>query len=154
MNPVVKVACGKDIKETGTRKGTNNPYFDEMLYFNFKERPDEMFDRVVEIKVLNAKKLIKDALIGAFKVSRYRYHGWFLHTQTLRKANFTEAVCLHVRSCFVYKWPAQDQRCFRVLHLRGHLILPCNYSSDKANCSQFVGYVMVPHPHSQSLLAS
>ncbi len=66
---MVKVACGRDIKETSSRKGTNNPYFDEMLFFNFKERPEEMFDRVVDIKVLNAKKLIRDSLVGSFKVS-------------------------------------------------------------------------------------
>ncbi len=64
----MKVACGKDVKDTSSRKGTNNPFFDEMIYFNFKERPEEMFDRVVDIKVLNAKKLIRNALIGAFKV--------------------------------------------------------------------------------------
>ena len=39
-----------------------------MLYFSFNERPQEMFDRVVEVKVLNAKKVIRDALIGSFKV--------------------------------------------------------------------------------------
>ena len=27
-----------------------------------------MFDRLVEVKVLNAKKVIRDALIGSFKV--------------------------------------------------------------------------------------
>ena len=40
----------------------------QMLYFSFNERPQEMFDRVVEIKVLNAKKVIRDALLGSFKV--------------------------------------------------------------------------------------
>lgn len=40
-----------------------------MIYFNFKERPAELFDLIVEIKVLNAKKVLKDALIGSFKVS-------------------------------------------------------------------------------------
>lgn len=63
------MACGRDIKETSSQKGTNNPFFDEMLFFNMKERPDELFDRVVDIKVLNAKKVIRDSLIGSFKVS-------------------------------------------------------------------------------------
>ena len=40
----------------------------KMLFFNFNERPSELFDKVVEIKVLNAKRLIRDALIGSFKV--------------------------------------------------------------------------------------
>lgn len=39
-----------------------------MLYFNLRERPSEMFDEVVEVKVLNARRVIKDALIGSFKV--------------------------------------------------------------------------------------
>lgn len=30
LNPVVKVVCGKDIKETSTQKGTNSPLFDEV----------------------------------------------------------------------------------------------------------------------------
>ena len=30
LNPVVKVACGKDIQQTSTQKGTNNPMFDEV----------------------------------------------------------------------------------------------------------------------------
>ena len=30
INPVVKVACGKEIKGTGSRKGTNNPFFNEV----------------------------------------------------------------------------------------------------------------------------
>ena len=38
-----------------------------MLYFNFNLRPKEMFDTIVEIKVLNSKLLLRDALIGSFK---------------------------------------------------------------------------------------
>ena len=30
LNPVVKIACGKEMQQTSTRKGTNNPYFDEV----------------------------------------------------------------------------------------------------------------------------
>lgn len=30
LNPVVKVACGKDIQQTSTQKGTNNPVWDEV----------------------------------------------------------------------------------------------------------------------------
>ena len=31
LNPVVKVACGQQIKGTSSRKGTNNPFFDEVI---------------------------------------------------------------------------------------------------------------------------
>ena len=36
-----------------------------------KDMPDAVFDKVVEIKVLNAKKIIADALIGTFKVAPF-----------------------------------------------------------------------------------
>ena len=32
LNPIVKVVCGTTIKETSSRKGTNNPLFDEVIY--------------------------------------------------------------------------------------------------------------------------
>lgn len=38
-----------------------------MLYFNLNERPKELFDKICEIKVLNAKVLILESLIGTFK---------------------------------------------------------------------------------------
>jgi len=53
IKPVVKVICGKDVDETSIQKGTNQPFWDEMLYFNFKVLPKEMFEKVVDIKVCN-----------------------------------------------------------------------------------------------------
>ena len=35
LNPIVKVVCGATIKETSSRKGTNNPLFDEVLYIQY-----------------------------------------------------------------------------------------------------------------------
>ena len=32
LNPVVKVACGQQIKGTSSRKGTNSPFFDEVRW--------------------------------------------------------------------------------------------------------------------------
>ena len=51
LQPVVKVYCGKDVEQTSTQKGSNNPFWDEMVYFNFKVLPKEMVDKVCEIKV-------------------------------------------------------------------------------------------------------
>ena len=34
LNPIVKVVCGATIKETSSRKGTNNPLFDEVHYIH------------------------------------------------------------------------------------------------------------------------
>ena len=44
----------------------------QTMIFNFKEHPDLMMDKVVEIRVLNTRKLLKDALIGSFKVCAIR----------------------------------------------------------------------------------
>ena len=41
----------------------------QVLYYNFKEHPDIVFDKVVEIKVFNAENIITTALIGTFKVT-------------------------------------------------------------------------------------
>ncbi len=39
------------------------------MFFNIKEKPAEMFDRIVDVKTLNAKKGLKifDNLLGSFK---------------------------------------------------------------------------------------
>ena len=51
LQPLVKVICGKDVETTSTQKGSNNPFWDEMVYFNFKVLPKEMLDKVCDIKV-------------------------------------------------------------------------------------------------------
>ena len=51
IKPVVKVICGKDVEETSVQKSTNQPFWDEMVYFNFKVLPKEMLEKVVDIKV-------------------------------------------------------------------------------------------------------
>ena len=38
-----------------------------MLYFNLNERPKLLFDKIVEIKVLNSELLLMESLIGSFK---------------------------------------------------------------------------------------
>lgn len=37
INPAVKVVCGKEIKGTGSRKGTANPFFDEVVILVVKQ---------------------------------------------------------------------------------------------------------------------
>lgn len=31
LNPVVKIACGKEMQQTSIQRGTNSPYFDEVI---------------------------------------------------------------------------------------------------------------------------
>ena len=42
----------------------------QMMYFQFSERPEEMFEKNLEFKVLNAQILhIRNILLGSFKVA-------------------------------------------------------------------------------------
>eukprot|EP00731_Ephydatia_muelleri_P021700 Em0014g291a len=67
LKAMAKVFIAGQSKETPVRQGTSNPYWNETMIFNFKEHPDLMMDKVVEIRVLNTRKLLKDAVIGSFK---------------------------------------------------------------------------------------
>ncbi len=68
LNPVTKVLCGGEVKESSIQKGTNSPSFNDTLFFNFRCRPEEMFDKLLDIKVLNSKKVLRDSLVGSFKL--------------------------------------------------------------------------------------
>lgn len=85
LNPVTKILCGTEVKETSTQKGTNSPDFNDVLSFNFRCLPSEMFDKLVEVKVLNAKKLLRDSLIGSFKLDLGMVYDEVAH-------------------CFIHKW--------------------------------------------------
>ncbi len=68
LNPATKVLCAGEVKESSVQKGTNEPDFNDVLFFNFRCRPEEMFDKLLEIKVVNSKKLLRDSLVGGFKL--------------------------------------------------------------------------------------
>ena len=68
LNPVTKVLCGGEVKESSVQKGTNSPDFNDTLFFNFRCLPEEMFDKLLDIKVLNSKKVLRDSLVGSFKL--------------------------------------------------------------------------------------
>lgn len=85
LNPVVKVMCGTEVKETSTQKGTNSPDFNDVLFFNLRCLPSEMFDKLADIKVLNAKKVLRDSLIGSFKLDLGTIYD-------------------EVGHCFIHKW--------------------------------------------------
>lgn len=85
LNPVTKCLCGSEGHETSTQKGTNSPDFNDVLFFNLRCLPDEMFDKLMEIKVLNAKKVLRDSLIGSFKLDLGMVYD-------------------EVGHCFIHKW--------------------------------------------------
>ena len=55
------------MKQTRVKHSTNKPYFDETFFFNFDERPNELFDQLVTFEVYNAKGILSDALLGTFQ---------------------------------------------------------------------------------------
>ena len=46
----------------------------KVLFFNFSETPQEMFDRMVEFKVLHSRAVVRNPLLGSFKVSYHNIH--------------------------------------------------------------------------------
>ncbi|XP_039509145.1 myoferlin isoform X4 [Pimephales promelas] len=67
IKPVVKVHVCGDTHRTRIRKG-NNPYFDEIFFFNVNMLPSELFDEVVSFRVYNSSSFRSDCLMGEFKL--------------------------------------------------------------------------------------
>ncbi len=89
LNPATKILCDGDVKESSVQKATSDPNFNDVVFFNFRCRPEEMFDKLLEIKVVNSKKLLRDSLVGEFKLDlglvydepRHAFiHKWLLLT--------------------------------------------------------------------------
>ncbi|KAM6956281.1 myoferlin [Aplochiton taeniatus] len=67
IKPVVKVnVCGQTHR-TRTRRG-NNPFFDEIFFFNVNMLPSELFDEYVSFRVYDSYSLRADSLMGEFKL--------------------------------------------------------------------------------------
>uniref|UniRef100_A0A671NWW8 Myoferlin-like n=1 Tax=Sinocyclocheilus anshuiensis TaxID=1608454 RepID=A0A671NWW8_9TELE len=67
IKPVVKVHVCGETHRTRIRKG-NNPYFDEIFFFNVNMLPSELFDEVVSFRVYNSNSFRADCLMGEFKL--------------------------------------------------------------------------------------
>ncbi|KAI4889280.1 hypothetical protein NFI96_010829, partial [Prochilodus magdalenae] len=67
IKPVVKVNVCGDTHRTRIKRG-NNPYFDEMFFFNVHMLPSELFDQHVTIRVYNSSSIRADSLMGEFKI--------------------------------------------------------------------------------------
>ncbi|CAM9284115.1 unnamed protein product, partial [Lampetra planeri] len=67
IKPVVKInVCGQTHR-TRIRRG-NNPFFDEMFFYNIHMLPSELFDECIGIRVFDSFSLRADSLIGEFKL--------------------------------------------------------------------------------------
>ncbi|KAM9758875.1 fer-1-like protein 4 [Menidia menidia] len=69
INPAVFVIVGGQKKHTATQKSTNCPFYNENFQFEFLEAPQNVFDKVIEIKVFHRRTLaFLMTHIGTFKV--------------------------------------------------------------------------------------
>ncbi|KAJ3607327.1 hypothetical protein NHX12_024379 [Muraenolepis orangiensis] len=67
VKPVVKVnVCGQTHR-TRIKRG-NNPFFDEVFFYNVHMTPSELFDQNISIRVYDSFSLRADALMGEFMV--------------------------------------------------------------------------------------
>ncbi|XP_072523835.1 myoferlin [Salminus brasiliensis] len=67
IKPVVKVNVCGDTHRTRIKRG-NNPFFDEIFFYNVHMLPSELFDQHVSIRVYNSSSLRADSLMGEFKI--------------------------------------------------------------------------------------
>ncbi|KAG7492728.1 hypothetical protein MATL_G00017920 [Megalops atlanticus] len=67
IKPVVKVnVCGQTHR-TRIKRG-NNPFFDEIFFYNVNMLPSELFDEYISIRVYDSFSLRADSLMGEFKL--------------------------------------------------------------------------------------
>ncbi|XP_069913709.1 myoferlin isoform X2 [Oryctolagus cuniculus] len=67
IRPVVKVhVCGQTHR-TRIKRG-NNPFFDELFFYNVHMTPSELMDEIISIRVYNSHSLRADCLMGEFKI--------------------------------------------------------------------------------------
>ncbi|XP_060781969.1 myoferlin [Neoarius graeffei] len=67
IKPVVKVSVCGQTHRTRIRRG-NNPFFDEVFFYNMNMLPSELFDENIYIRVYNSSSLRSDSLLGEFKM--------------------------------------------------------------------------------------
>nr|XP_046257071.1 myoferlin [Scatophagus argus] len=67
IKPVVKVNVCGHTHRTRIRRG-NNPFFDEMFFYNINMLPSELFDESIGLRVYDSFSLRSDSLLGEFKL--------------------------------------------------------------------------------------
>ncbi|XP_041670957.1 myoferlin-like isoform X2 [Cheilinus undulatus] len=67
IKPVVKVSVCGDTHRTRIRRG-NNPFFDEMFFYNVHMLPSDLFDKNINFRIYNSYSLRADSLMGEFKL--------------------------------------------------------------------------------------
>ncbi|KAK5850635.1 hypothetical protein PBY51_001496 [Eleginops maclovinus] len=67
IKPVVKVSVCDQTHRTRIKRG-NNPFFDEMFFYNVHMLPSDLFDKHISFRVYNSYSLRADSLMGEFKL--------------------------------------------------------------------------------------
>ncbi|KAI4807796.1 hypothetical protein KUCAC02_027581 [Chaenocephalus aceratus] len=67
VKPVVKVSVCDQTHRTRIKRG-NNPFFDEMFFYNVHVLPLDLFDNHISFRVYNSYSLRADSLMGEFKL--------------------------------------------------------------------------------------
>ncbi|KAK3554312.1 hypothetical protein QTP70_020173 [Hemibagrus guttatus] len=67
IKPVVKVSVCGQTHRTRIKRG-NNPFFDEIFFYNMNMLPSELFDENIYIRLYNSSSLRSDSLLGEFKL--------------------------------------------------------------------------------------
>ncbi|XP_068162366.1 myoferlin-like isoform X2 [Antennarius striatus] len=67
VKPVVKVSVCGQTHRTRIKRG-NNPFFDEMFFYNVHMLPSDLFDNHISFRVYNSYSLRADSLMGEFKL--------------------------------------------------------------------------------------
>uniref|UniRef100_A0A671TZ67 Myoferlin n=1 Tax=Sparus aurata TaxID=8175 RepID=A0A671TZ67_SPAAU len=67
VKPVVKVSVCEETHRTRIKRG-NNPFFDEMFFYNVHMLPSDLFDKHISFRVYNSYSLRADSLMGEFKL--------------------------------------------------------------------------------------
>ncbi|XP_067092623.1 myoferlin [Osmerus mordax] len=67
IKPVVKVSVCGHTHRTRIRRG-NNPFFDEIFFYNVNMLPSELFDEYVSFRLYDSYSLRADSLMGEFKL--------------------------------------------------------------------------------------
>ncbi|XP_072101066.1 fer-1-like protein 4 isoform X1 [Mobula birostris] len=69
IDPVVYVKVGDEKKHTATQKSTNCPFYNEYFIFEFQEPAAVLFDKIIEIIVVHAKKIpFTGVQLGLFRI--------------------------------------------------------------------------------------
>ena len=68
LSPSCVINVGSQTKSTSSVDSSINPVWDEILTFYFKMKPEELFNTMLLIKVVNSKFVIMENLIGSFQM--------------------------------------------------------------------------------------